>query len=242
MREGVDFPPISVCCDGLDYWPSDGFQRIEAAEVAGFLEIRAEVRSGTKEDAQWDSYAANATHGSRRTASETIRVIQLALRHPNAANMSTANLSKHLHIPESTVRYWRERLSPQVAKMAFREVARGGVIYRLNVRNIGKNRDRRAMTPRGLRRDLAIMKEKSEQGSKGLLAIVDKWIRGQLEAAKCIELIETFLKTYRSRPVEPPTNPVNDLTLDLSAFESLEVSTGEFAGSHLSRRPKGEAK
>lgn len=199
MQEGVEFPPIPVRFDGSYYWPSDGFQRIGAAELCELVEIECDVRPGTKEDAQWDSYAANATHGSRRTARETTRVIQLALRHPDSARLSTVQLAKHLHVPESTVRYWRERLSSQLAKMPFREVTRGGTTYRLNIGELGKNGDRQRVTMRALRDDLTAMKDTAKEGSKCLLAIIDKWMRGQIEATRCVVLIDTFLNTYSRR-------------------------------------------
>src|ERR1035437_3553287 len=58
MREGVAFPPVRVWWDGSDYWLSDGFQRVSAAEIAGCTQIAAKVLHGTLSDAQWDSYAA----------------------------------------------------------------------------------------------------------------------------------------------------------------------------------------
>jgi hypothetical protein len=204
MREGVEFPPVDVRWDGTDYWLSDGFQRIGAAKVADLAEIRAAIGPGTREDAQWDSYAANSTHGLRRNPVETERVIRLALRHPNAAKLSNIQMAKHLHIPESTVRYWRDRSSSQVAKMRVREVTRCGVTYNLNVENIGKNGSRRATPRHSLQRDLAIMKERSLQATRGLLAIIEKWVRGQCDSTKCLEAIEGFLKTRDPERLETP--------------------------------------
>jgi hypothetical protein len=43
MRDGTSFPPIQVRFDGVDYWLSDGFQRVAAAEMAGLVEVMALV-------------------------------------------------------------------------------------------------------------------------------------------------------------------------------------------------------
>jgi ParB-like chromosome segregation protein Spo0J len=134
MRAGVEFPPISVRCDTTHYWPSDGFQRIDAAKLAGLSEIRSEVVPGTQEDAQWDSYSANATHGLRRTAAETERVIERALRHPESAGFTNVQLAKHLHVSEPTVRRWRKKLSSSRDEDScqVRLVTRCGTTYGLN--------------------------------------------------------------------------------------------------------------
>lgn len=211
MQAGAVFPPIAVRCDRTDYWLSDGFQRLAAAKLAGFPEIRAEVRPGTKEDAQWDSYAANATHGLRRTSAETQKVIGLALQHPNSAKLSNVQIAKYLHTAESTVRYWRDRLSSQIARMSAREVTRGGVTYRLNVKNIGKNSRAGRVTARHhLRRDLDTMKQEAAPVTRGLLAIIEKWVRGQSEPTRFLSAVEQFLWTHRAEFPEPNagTGPV----------------------------------
>src|SRR5437879_4689616 len=67
MSEGVAFPAIRVWHDGQHYWVADGFQRIAAAKLAGRMHLPADILSGTLEDAQWDCFSANSTHGARRT-------------------------------------------------------------------------------------------------------------------------------------------------------------------------------
>jgi hypothetical protein len=138
MRAGVVFPPVQVWWDGSEFWLSDGFQRIQAAELASFREITANVLHGTLSDARWDSYAANATHGVRRTAEETKRVVRLAIEHPMAANLSNVELARHLKIPETTLRRWRHKLSSSVGEDTVRIVNRGNSAYRLAISKIGK--------------------------------------------------------------------------------------------------------
>jgi hypothetical protein len=111
MHEGVEFPAVRVWWDGEKYWMSDGFQRLAAAESVGITEIRAEITCGTLADARWDSYAANALHGARRSREETHLIVQRALQHPNAASSSNMQIAKHLCVSEATVRRLRQRPS-----------------------------------------------------------------------------------------------------------------------------------
>ena len=124
MADGVDFEPVKVWWDGERYWLSDGFGRVGAAEIAEIPSIRAEIRLGTREDALWDSYAANSMQGERRKAAETERVIGLALLHPNSATLSNVEIAKHLNVTEITVRRWRGRLSSSPVEDSVRLVSR----------------------------------------------------------------------------------------------------------------------
>jgi hypothetical protein len=205
MRAGEEFPPIPVRFDGADYWPSDGFSRLGARELNGCSDILAAVQPGTKEDAQWDSYSANATHGLRRTEAETERVIECALQHPNATAMSNVEIAKHLHISEPTVRRWREKLSSSCDEDSFREVIRNGVRYRQNTKNIGRNScRRRAVSRRTLRCDLETMKQESAEVTCVLWTVIEKWVDGYCGASECVRAVERFLWGHRAEFVEPP--------------------------------------
>ena len=67
MAAGTKFPPVVVFDDGKDRWLADGFHCVLAAEQARLRSILAEVRPGTREDAQWFALGANQQHGLRRT-------------------------------------------------------------------------------------------------------------------------------------------------------------------------------
>lgn len=195
MRAGVVFPPVTVWWDGKDYWLSDGFQRIAAAERAGLKDLAAEVRQGGLEDALWDSYTANAVHGLRRSPAETKAVIRLALQHPNAANLSNMKIARHLHVPEATVRYWRKRLSSQSCEDGKRTVTRGGVTYSLSTKNIGKQTGTRQVTPRrDLSLELEAMRQKGSPAARRLLNIIGHWALGHSAPDECLVAIERVLK------------------------------------------------
>jgi hypothetical protein len=167
MRCGTVFPPVEVRYDGTDYWLSDGFQRLSAAALANLATFQAVVRPGTKEDAQWDSFAANACHGCRRTAAETARVVQLALQHPAAKRLSNVQIAKHLQMPEPTLRRWRKKLSSSSDEDAIRVVTRGKTTYDLDTTAIGGRKGRCQLSTRRIRRELEDMLNRSIHPTRG---------------------------------------------------------------------------
>src|SRR5580698_10313394 len=88
MRAGCQFPPIRVWFDHVNYWLSDGFHRVAAAESNGTAEIFTEVFDGTLEAARWDSYCSNTTHGLRRSKADIDSLIARTLKHPNCKQLS----------------------------------------------------------------------------------------------------------------------------------------------------------
>jgi len=195
MRAGDIFPPIRIWWDDADFWLSDGFQRVAAAEQAGFTEILAEVRRGSQDDAKWDSYAANSTHGMRRTAEETRRVIRLTLAHANATHLSNVELAKHLHLSEATLRRWRKKLSSSHDEDAVRVVKRGKSTYQLVTKQIGAAvRARHDKSVTTLRAGMATMKGRCSPKARRLLNIVDNWAFGGATDAECLDAIERLLR------------------------------------------------
>ena len=66
LGDGVKLPPVEVIYDGKDYFLWEGFHRIHATRKLGKTSITANVEEGTKRDAQWNSFSANAKHGFPR--------------------------------------------------------------------------------------------------------------------------------------------------------------------------------
>lgn len=139
MEAGDKFPPIELIYDGEAYYLKDGFHRVAAAIQAGFTTIDANVEQGTLEDAQWASYAVNATHGLRRSREDTRRAIVAALKHPNGVGKSNGVIGRHVGVDPKTVATVREQLqlSREIPEMASRQVERNGQTYSQNTANIG---------------------------------------------------------------------------------------------------------
>jgi protein gp37 len=111
MLAGIEFPPVVVYYDGEKHWLSQGFHRCAAAEQAAIEMIAAEVRTGTRKDAIWDSAGSNVQHdrsGMRRTESDKERAAEIALSvYPELSNVKIA---EHVGVNERTVRRARQNL------------------------------------------------------------------------------------------------------------------------------------
>ena len=141
LQAGVTLPPVDIMYDGEIYWLFDGFHRVAAHRKADFYLVPANIHQGTQADAQWRSYAANQTHGLRRSNEDKQRAIKAALRHPNGAQMPDREIARHLGVDHKTVGGWREKLqsSGEIPQMTERTVTRDGVQYAQNTANIGAN-------------------------------------------------------------------------------------------------------
>lgn len=199
MMGGTDFPPVRVWFDGLAYWLSDGFQRIQAAVQCGFEEVKAEIVAGTLDDAVWDSYGANSHHGVRRTRAEVSIIVGRALQHPRAVKLSNVQIAKHLGIPETTLRRWRARLSSPSGEDTSRLVTRRGKTYEMNTALIGKKADRRgiAKSKRELREGLVEMKRRASPEAHRILNVLTNWVFGPASAAECLRAIELIVAGCR---------------------------------------------
>ena len=145
MKAGADFPPIEVVWNSETdkYWLWDGFHRVMAARQIGQLWLMANVATGSREDAQWKAYGANAAHGLRRTNADKRRVVELALLHRNGAGCSNRQIARHCGASLGLVNLVRKDLeaSEQIVQMETRTVQRGDQVYEMDVSNIGRRAD-----------------------------------------------------------------------------------------------------
>jgi ParB-like chromosome segregation protein Spo0J len=80
LADGAVFPPVTVYRVENLLLLVDGWHRVAAARRAGLLEVEAEVRVGTREDAILAACGANAHHGLRRTNADKRRSVHAVLR------------------------------------------------------------------------------------------------------------------------------------------------------------------
>jgi predicted transcriptional regulator len=79
IRDGAEFPPITVFYDGKDYWLADGFHRCDAHLAAAQDFIPADIRSGSRIDAVVYALKANASNGRPRTTPDLQRAYRAAV-------------------------------------------------------------------------------------------------------------------------------------------------------------------
>ena len=103
MMDGDSFPDVVVFNDGAKYWLADGFHRYHASKKLGYLEINAEVKSGTKRDAVLYSVSANSKHGLRRTNADKRKAVLTLLNDEEWSEWSDNEIAKHAEVSQPFV-------------------------------------------------------------------------------------------------------------------------------------------
>ena len=114
METGAVFPAIILYFNGTDYWPADGFHRIEAARRIDKDTILAEVREGGQRDAILFAAGANASHGLRRSQADKRRSIETLLRDPEWSRGSDREIGKACAVDHKTVGKVRRELTGEI--------------------------------------------------------------------------------------------------------------------------------
>ena len=118
MKEGTEFPPISVVHDSKEYYLSDGFHRLLAAQKAGKASISCDVIPGTLRDAILYSLSANSQHGLRRTIEDKRKAVLTMLEDfewgdPDA--WSDREIARQTHVSQPFVGKLRASLKTKPA-------------------------------------------------------------------------------------------------------------------------------
>lgn len=137
MTDGASFPPVVVFNDGANYWLADGFHRYHASKKIDYLEIDAEVKSGTKRDAILYSVSANDKHGLRRSNADKRKAVLTLLEDEEWREWSDREIARQCAVDHKTVSRYRNETGgeiPQVRK------GRDGKTY--NTSNIGNRSEK----------------------------------------------------------------------------------------------------
>lgn len=135
-EDGTELPPVVVFFDGVDYWLADGFHRWHARNKTEIEGLSCEIHNGTVDDARWYSYAANQTHGQRRSNADKQKAAKAALLHPKGAGLSNVDIAAYVGVDEKTVRKYRKELeaASELPKVTER-LGKDGKVY--DTTNIG---------------------------------------------------------------------------------------------------------
>jgi hypothetical protein len=143
MREGTEFPPVTVFHDGQRYWMGDGHHRVFAARSLRREDIHADIRQGDREDAILFAAGANAKHGQRRTNEDKRRAVAMALALPRLAGKSDREIAAVCTVSHTFVASVRKGLSGNGCQMPEeREVTRGGSTYAMDTTGINARRQK----------------------------------------------------------------------------------------------------
>jgi hypothetical protein len=78
LFNGGELPPLELVQDGETYYLVDGFHRISSYKKLGILEVPANIRPGSRNDAIRAAIGANTTHGLRRSNPDKRRAVDMA--------------------------------------------------------------------------------------------------------------------------------------------------------------------
>lgn len=138
MQDGDKFPPVVVFQDGANYWLADGFHRYFASKKVGYLEIKAEVKTGTKRDAILYSVSANGKHGKRRTNDDKRNAVTKLLEDEEWSQWSDREIARRCEVTHPFVSKIRKSLSGNYYQIDEpRKVKRGDQEYTVDTSNIG---------------------------------------------------------------------------------------------------------
>jgi hypothetical protein len=107
MLRGDEFPPVTTFFDGSVYWLADGFHRFGARRIAAETDVRfelikAEVRTGTRDDARIFSAGANQKFSIPRTKEDVRKAVEMLLGYPEWIGATAVAISKHCGVSAGT--------------------------------------------------------------------------------------------------------------------------------------------
>jgi hypothetical protein len=146
------FPPVTLFEDGDGtFWLADGRHRVTAALRAELEMIRANVRPGTRRDAQLFAAGCNAEHGLPRRNEDKEAAVLLLLNDPEWGKWSDREIARHCRVSHPFVGKVRgQAASGNVTRCAdatVRTAQRGGATYAIDTSNIGRGKPEPSVVP-----------------------------------------------------------------------------------------------
>lgn len=241
MRQGSEFPPVTIFFDGEEYWLADGFHRVSAKEAIGEKEVVSEIHSGTQRDAVLYAVGANATHGLRRTNADKRRSVEQLLRDFEWRRWSDNAIAQRCGVSHPFVSKLRAENAVDFSSLdsAVRTVKRGDRTYTVDTTNIGQGSSSQTSKPSKRQRkkkqptNPSTPTIQSKEVSKG-----DIWKLGKFHYLFCgdpysiifqkllpseIALFLTFLDSKEHWPHSLPVNAKNALLFYSSYGEDIDL-------------------
>jgi len=216
MKEGTEFPPISVVHDGNEYYLSDGFHRLLAAQKSGKASINCDVLTGTLRDAILYSLSANSSHGLRRTVEDRRKAVMTMLEDFEWSEWSDREIARQCHVSHPFVAKLRAAMKPAEKK--------GGNIT----------------TPKAEKKEPKVKEVEAEEHDP-TKEVIDELVErnAQLEKRLAVELMEATPeeKAKAKDLIEELQEQVKQLTIENQAL-SVSRDTFQAENAQLKRQVK----
>jgi len=132
LREGGKLPPVVVFYDRSKYYLADGWHRFYAHKNAALATIEADVREGTRRDAQLYALGANNDHGLRRTQADKRKAVVVMLNDIEWSEWSDRDIAKQCKVSHPFVAKIRKDMGAQRDEV---KSMRGDTEVKLKVNN-----------------------------------------------------------------------------------------------------------
>lgn len=111
MRAGAKFPAVDVFWDGKTFWLSDGFLRVEAAQLAQLETIQARVRPGTRREAILHAISANVNRlrSPPLTTADKKKAVLTLVADQEWGQWSSREIGRHCGVDGKTVEKYRRQ-------------------------------------------------------------------------------------------------------------------------------------
>ena len=113
IEHGAPMPPIDVFAEkgSARHILADGFHRLIATIEAGLEEIEVTVHEGGMHEALIHALGANTVHGLRRSNSDKIHAVQMALKDPAISQLTQQEIADVCRVSISTVQRVEQKQS-----------------------------------------------------------------------------------------------------------------------------------
>lgn len=137
VMDKVEFPPVEVFFDGIDYYLVDGYHRYFAHKAAVVPDIEVKVTNGTHSEAQKYSFGVNDKHGLKRNNADKRKAVLRAFRHEECSSWSDREIANICNVSKFLVAKIRKDLGEEKTERKF--VNKHGTETVMNTSNISKS-------------------------------------------------------------------------------------------------------
>lgn len=180
IKNGAQFPPVTVFFDGTNFWLADGFHRLLAHKRAGKTEILETREVGGLRDAILYSVSANANHGLRRTNADKRKAVEMLLNDAEWAQWSDNSIAKQCAVSHTFVAGVRASylatLQDSEPVSAVKTVKRGDTVYQQNTTAIGRDRTGRDIPPPAIPTAAEMPEEEDYQAGMSEVELLEQQI------------------------------------------------------------------
>jgi len=213
-----DLPPIRAYFDGMNYWLSDGFHRLEAAKKLDIKYIQADVFQGDQRAAIMEAVGVNETHGLRRSNEDRRRAVRILLDDEEWRGWANTAIARQCRVSEYFVRTVKIEIGfdeREQDEERPRKTTRKGKQVTGRTEGIGSGREKPLKEPKPLvdeQPDAPVAEVIEEQPTDGATSIQSKLEGADIGAAaealpNALEEVSPIVEVVSQQDEDAPAKP-----------------------------------